>query len=66
VGNLACTRRVKFVRELIKNIGFDEDRVQMHYVSAAEAEKLKEIIEKVAEDVKRMGPNPLKKLKSSG
>ncbi|MBD3227112.1 MAG: hydrogenase iron-sulfur subunit [Candidatus Lokiarchaeota archaeon] len=58
---MACARRVKFVRELLKNVGIDEDRVQMHYVSAAEAEKLKEIIEKVAADVKKMGLNPIKK-----
>jgi len=49
------------VRELLKNIGFDQDRVQMHFVSAAEAERLREIINKVAEDISRMGPNPLKK-----
>jgi len=52
---------VRFIRELLKNIGMNEDRVQMHFVSAAEAEKLKEIIEKVAADVKRMGPSPIKK-----
>lgn len=33
----------------------------MHFVSAAEADKLKEIIERVAADVERMGPNPIKK-----
>ena len=49
------------MRELLKNIGFDEDRVQMHFVSAAEADKLKEIIQKVASDVEKMGLNPMKK-----
>ncbi len=36
----------------------------MHFVSAAEADKLKDIIEKVAADVEKMGLNPLKKQKS--
>ena len=50
-GNFACERRVKFVQELLKNIGIDERRVQMHYVSAAEAIKLAEIINEVCEQI---------------
>jgi len=36
------------------------DRVQMHYVSAAEANEVVEIIEKVAKQVAEMGPSPFR------
>ena len=50
-GNFACERRVEFVKELLKNIGINEQRVQMHQVSAAEANKLAEIIDTVCEQI---------------
>lgn len=50
-GNFACERRVKFVKEVLKNIGINEQRVQMHQVTAAEANKLAEIIDSVCEQI---------------
>ena len=59
-GNLAAERRVKFVRNLLKQMHINPDRVQMHYVSAAEANEVVEIIEKVAKQVAEMGPSPFR------
>lgn len=50
-GNFACERRVRFVQELLKNMGISEKRVQMFQVSAAEASKLAEIINTVCNQV---------------
>jgi coenzyme F420-reducing hydrogenase delta subunit len=51
IGNFTCERRVKFIQELLKNMGISEKRVQMHHVSAAEASKLAEIINTVSQQV---------------
>lgn len=51
IGNFTCERRVKFVQNLLKNMGINENRVQMHHVSAAEASKLADIINSVCEQV---------------
>ena len=42
---------MKFVQELLKNMGINEKRVQMHHVSAAEASKLADIINNVCEQI---------------
>ncbi|MHA1379112.1 MAG: hydrogenase iron-sulfur subunit [Candidatus Helarchaeota archaeon] len=59
-GNLAAERRVKFVSELLKQMNVNPDRVQMHFVSAAEANEVVQIVEKVAKQVDEMGPSPFR------
>ena len=59
-GNLAAERRVRFVRNLLKQMNMNPDRVQMHFVSAAEANEVVAIIEKVAKQVLEMGPSPFR------
>lgn len=59
-GNLACERRVKFVRNLLKEMKINQDRVQIEFVSAAEANEVVKIIERVANQVSEMGPNPFR------
>lgn len=59
-GNLAAERRVKFVRNLLKQMNINPERVQMHFVSAAEANEVVQIIEKVAKQVVEIGPSPFR------
>ena len=44
---------MKFVQELLENMGINKKRVQMHHVSAAEATKLAEEKRRKAEEERR-------------
>ncbi|MFQ6075119.1 MAG: hydrogenase iron-sulfur subunit [Candidatus Bathyarchaeia archaeon] len=60
VGNLTCERRVKFVRDILGKLGLGEDRVNMYFLSAADAAKFVDAVEDMTSRVKRLGPNPVK------
>ncbi|MHC1591593.1 MAG: hydrogenase iron-sulfur subunit [Candidatus Helarchaeales archaeon] len=63
LGNLAADRRVRFVKELLKELGLNPRRVQIHFVSAAEGAKIAEVINQVAREViEEIGPSPFRKV----
>ena len=59
-GNLGAERRVRFARKLIKQLGFNEGRVKMVFVSAAEADKFAADINQFAKEIRELGPNPIR------
>ena len=42
---------------LLEYVGIDSRRVQMSWVSASEGQKFADVITKVTEDVRSLGPN---------
>jgi F420-non-reducing hydrogenase iron-sulfur subunit len=59
-GNLGAERRVRFTKKLIAQLGLDERRVKMVFVSAAEGDKFATEINKFAEEIRAIGPNPIR------
>jgi F420-non-reducing hydrogenase iron-sulfur subunit len=59
-GNLGAERRVRFTKKLIEQLGLDERRVKMVFVSAAEGDKFAAEINKFAEEIRAIGPNPIR------
>jgi len=55
-GNYFTRRRMAVLKKLLEYIGFDERRVRMTWVSAAEGKKFAEVISEVTEDIKKLGP----------
>lgn len=58
-GNLLAKRRVGYAREMLREIGLDEERLRMVNVSAAMAKPLSEVIIDTVETIRKLGPNPL-------
>lgn len=56
-GNYFARRRFIVFRKLLETIGFDPRRLQVSWVSAAEDKKWADVVRKVIEDVKQIGPN---------
>lgn len=56
-GNYFARRRMKLMTSLLEYIGIDPRRVQMSWVSASEGQKFADVITKVTEDVRSLGPN---------
>jgi len=59
-GNLGAERRVRFARKLVGQLGLNEDRVKMVFVSAAEGDKFVADVNKFAEEIRKIGPNPIR------
>jgi F420-non-reducing hydrogenase iron-sulfur subunit len=56
-GNLAARRRFALIRELLQYVGIEPERVQFTWVSASEGGRFAAIIEKVVDQVQKLGPN---------
>ena len=59
-GNLGAERRVRFTKKLIESLGIDEGRVKMVFVSAAEGDKFAQEINTFADEIREVGPNPIR------
>jgi F420-non-reducing hydrogenase iron-sulfur subunit len=55
-GNFYARRRIALVKELLEYLGFDSERFQMSWVSAAEGLKYTEIIKDFVNTLKPLGP----------
>jgi len=55
-GNYHARRRMLMLFKLLDFLGIDRKRVQMSWVSASEGSKWAEVVERVTEDVKSLGP----------
>ena len=55
-GNFVARRRFAVLKPLLEFIGIEPDRVQFSWVSAGEGERFAQVVTKVTEDVKKLGP----------
>jgi len=56
-GNLVARRKFALLKELVQYAGIEPQRVQFSWVSASEGGRFAGIVEKVVEEVRKLGPN---------
>ena len=56
-GNLVARRKFALLKELLPYAGIEPERVQFTWVSASEGGRFAAVVEKVVEDVRKLGPN---------
>jgi len=56
-GNLAARRKFALLKDLLQYAGIESERVQFTWVSASEGGRFAAIVEKVVEQVRKLGPN---------
>ncbi len=61
-GNLRAKKRVEKAKQLLAKVGIGEDRVEMFNLSSSEGVKFAEIAIQMTERIKKLGPNPIKKM----
>ena len=59
-GNLNARRRVNYVKTLLKGIGLEPDRVRMFNMSSAMGRQWAEAVTEMDDQVRKIGPNPLR------
>ncbi len=58
-GNFKARRRMAVLKTVLESLGL-EDRVWVKWISAAEGARFARVMNEVTQEVKRLGPNPLK------
>lgn len=59
-GNYKARRRVAILKTILKQTGFDEDRVWLRWISASEGRRFADTVEEMVAALRAKGPNPLK------
>jgi F420-non-reducing hydrogenase iron-sulfur subunit len=59
-GNYKAQRRVILLKRAISELGLDPRRIRLEWVSAAEGQRFAKVITEFTEEIKKLGPNPLK------
>lgn len=59
-GNYYARRRFAQLKKVMEVLGFDHERLQLSWISAAERDRYVEVVGKFTEKIRALGPNPIK------
>ena len=62
-GNYKANRRMKLLKKLLDELSINPKRVRFEYISASEGAKFASVATEFVDELKKMGPNPLKEVK---
>ena len=48
------------LKEILKQAGFDEDRVWLHWISASEGQRFADTVTQMTAALREKGPNPMR------
>ena len=58
--NYKTRNRFEFLEEMVDELGLESERLRLEWISASEGEKFATAIKEVSENVKKIGPSPLR------
>ncbi|HNR44459.1 MAG TPA: hydrogenase iron-sulfur subunit [Methanofastidiosum sp.] len=58
-GNYKTLRRVKLLKMLLNDMGLEEERLRLEWISASEGNKFREVVNDMVIKLKEIGPSPL-------
>ncbi|MEM3464357.1 MAG: hydrogenase iron-sulfur subunit [Candidatus Bathyarchaeia archaeon] len=61
-GNFKALRRVTLLRKVLKEFGIEPERLRLEWVSASEGDRFAAIVREMVEEIKKLGPSPLKNM----
>ena len=59
-GNYKARRRATVLKQLLKDIGVDDQRVWVRWISASEGKKFADTVIEMTSELKKLGPNKLR------
>ncbi len=62
-GNHRTKKRFPVAQRILRDVGIDERRLRLDWVSAAEGEKFQTVITEFVNQIKSLGPNPMREVK---
>ena len=58
-GNLRTERRIALLKKMLSDLGLDDKRVRLEWISAGEGEKFATVVKEFVEEIRALGPNPI-------
>jgi len=58
-GNLRTERRVALLKKMLNDLGLDDRRVRLEWISASEGERFAAVVKEFVEELRALGPSPL-------
>lgn len=55
-GNYKCLRRFQMLQRLVADMGIEPERLRLEWISAAEGEKVKRVINEMVDTITKLGP----------
>ncbi|HDP97304.1 MAG TPA: hydrogenase iron-sulfur subunit [Euryarchaeota archaeon] len=62
-GNHRTAKRIPLLQKILDEAGIDSRRIKLDWVSAAEGEKYQKVVTEFVEEIRRLGPNPLREVR---
>ncbi|MDI6889096.1 MAG: hydrogenase iron-sulfur subunit [Methanocellales archaeon] len=59
-GNYKTQNRFEVLSEMMNELGLEKERLRLEWISATEGEKFANMVKETVEQVKKLGPSPLK------
>jgi F420-non-reducing hydrogenase iron-sulfur subunit len=58
-GNFKALRRITLLKDVLKDLGIEPERLRLEWISASEGDKFAAVVRDMVNEVKKLGPNPL-------
>jgi F420-non-reducing hydrogenase iron-sulfur subunit len=55
-GNYKCLRRERFLRRMLGDMGIEDDRFRLEWISAAEGDKIRVVVGDMVDKLRKLGP----------
>ncbi|MBM3313465.1 hydrogenase iron-sulfur subunit, partial [candidate division WOR-3 bacterium] len=59
-GNYKTLKRVMMLKRLLEQLGLKEERLRLEWISAAEGAKFAQVVREYTEQIRALGPRPVK------
>jgi F420-non-reducing hydrogenase iron-sulfur subunit len=59
-GNYKCLRRVKLIERYLSQMGVEEGRLRLAWISASEGKQFAELVNEMTETVRKLGPSTIR------
>lgn len=60
-GNFKALRRYYLLKKMLPQFGIEPERLRLEWISAAEGDKFQEVCTEFTEQIKKLGPSPVRK-----
>jgi F420-non-reducing hydrogenase iron-sulfur subunit len=60
-GNYNCLRRARLLKRVLEQFGIEEERFRLEWISAAEGDRVRVVIDDMVEKLRKLGPLQLKR-----
>jgi F420-non-reducing hydrogenase iron-sulfur subunit len=61
-GNFMMEKRFDYLKEALKNVGIEPERLRLEWVSASEGGKWAALVREMVEEIRQLGPSPFRRL----